>query len=166
MINYQVEGYEGLTISLVEKEYISVGDSTISCIINPRGTDYTHVYLWYGEPLWFTNSPFNCGIALGSYSGSAEIPISYSFDMSRFSIGETIPYMFQVSNNKRWTYVLSTVLVVEPTQMHIAVQGGGDSIWWSSVDTGTKDQSDWNLLTGSSPSSPSIYVSGARALLT
>jgi hypothetical protein len=48
-----------------------------------------------------------------------------------------------------------------PNTMYVGVRGGGDSIWWSSVDTDINHQSDWNPLTGSTPSSPSIFVSGS-----
>jgi hypothetical protein len=52
-----------------------------------------------------------------------------------------------------------------PNTMYVGVRGGGDSIWWSSVDTDINHQSDWNPLTGSTPSSPSIFVSGSTMYL-
>ena len=49
-----------------------------------------------------------------------------------------------------------------PTEtFYIGVKGEGNTLWWSTVDLGTKVQSPWNNLTGSSPSSPSIFVSGS-----
>jgi len=44
--------------------------------------------------------------------------------------------------------------------VYIAARGADGLLWWSTVDTGKKAQSDWNQLSGLSPSPMSISVSG------
>jgi len=96
-VTYQPSGYLGPTISLLLPSNITTNTASFNCIVNPHGTPYTRVYLYYSDST-YENAPFNHGQSLGDqYSGTENISISYHLESD--TPERTISYLFFASNS-------------------------------------------------------------------